>query len=335
MIAWCALAALVAPAAPAVGDLVEAFDLRTVEGRPYRWKPGRTTVLSFCAFWCDTWKDQLPRVREASRITQGLPVDYATISVDGRWTERGKVAAAGTMLGDPGGRWVHTVGIDRVPYTVVIEPSGRIAWTGYGTVRTAALVEAVRSSVARRPPAGGRVFLTFDDFPAERLSDELLDVLRAEGAKATFFCIGSKVGAAEDLLRRAAREGHGLGIHSWSHDGGRPELARCVAAIREASGLVPELYRPPGSEKVLNLRGQALPLPVDDPYDYTRPGVDELVRRVLMGARPNAVIQLHAGVEDTVRALPKILKNLRERGYVFEVMNARPTDSFPPARLAP
>ena len=319
------LLAALALAPPVPGSRLDPFDLRTLEGVPYRWRPGRTTVLSFCAFWCDTWKDQLPRVREALRTTRGLPVEYATISVDGRWTERAKAAAAGTMLGDPGGAWSHAVGIDRVPYTLVVAPSGRVAWTAYGTVRTVELVDAVRESVADRAPAGGRLYLTFDDFPADRLSDELLDVLRAEGAKATLFCVGSKARALGEILRRAVREGHALAIGAWSPDGDRPELARCVAALRDASGRTPDLVRPPGSEKLLTLTGGALAFPVDDPYDATRPGVDELVRRVLMRVKPNAVIQLHAGVEDTVRALPEIIRNLRERGFTFETMVANPS----------
>lgn len=308
--------------APVPGNRIAPFELRTLAGAPYRWSPGRTTVLSFCAFWCDTWKDQLPRVREALRTTQGLPIDAATISVDGRWTDRARTVAVGTMLGDPGGAWSHALGIDRVPYTLVIAPTGRVVWTAYGTVRTNLLVDALRSSVADRPASAGRLFLTFDDFPAERLSDELLDVLRAEGVPATLFCVGSRAATSRELLRRAVREGHTLAIHSWSHDGDRPELPRCVEAIRSASGQTPALYRPPGSEKLLTLGGVPLALPVDDPYDFTRPGVDELTRRVLLRAKPNAVIQLHAGVEDTLAALPKIVRNLRERGFTFETLSS-------------
>lgn len=317
-----ALLAFAVLSAPVPGDRLAPFELRTMDDRPYVWRPGRTTVLSFCAFWCDTWKDQLPRVREVSNITAGLPVEYATISVDGRWTERAKSAAAGLMLADPGGLWSHSIGIDRVPYTLVIAPSGKVVWAAYGTVRKNGLADAVRSSVAERTSTSGKIYLTFDDFPAERLSDELLDVLRAEGVKATLFCIGSKAQAATDLLRRAVREGHTLAIHSWAHDGERPELDRCVAAIQAAGGTTPDLYRPPGSEKVMTLKGDALSFPVDDPYDYTRPGADELVRRVLLAARPNAVIQLHAGVDDTLKALPKILHSLRGRGFAFGKLDA-------------
>ena len=308
--------------APVPGDRWGAFELRTREGKGFAWKLGRTTVLSFCAFWCDTWKDQLPRVREASRITRGLPVDYATVSVDGRWTERAQAEAAGTMLADPGGAWTNRIGIDRVPYTVVISPKGRVLWASSGTVRTDDLVRSVRAGVADKAVAAGRVFLTFDDFPSDRLSHELLDLLRAEGIPATFFCIGAKVEGAANLVRRAAREGHGLGIHSWAHDGEKPELARCAEVLHRITGVSPELYRPPGSERLLTLSGQPVKLPIDNPYDYTRPGVKELTRRTLTAVRPNSVIQLHVGVEETLTALPGILKNLRERGYTFERLSA-------------
>jgi len=251
-------------------------------------------------------------------MTKGLPVDYATISVDGRWTERAKVAAVGTMLGDPGGLWSHAKGIDRVPYTLVIAPNGRIVWATYGTVRTTPLVDAVKKNLSGQTAEGGPIYLTFDDFPAERLSEELLDTLRAANVKATLFCIGDKVAAAKGLLQRAVREGHTLAIHSWAHDGDRPELEKCVEAIRTATGETAKLYRPPGSEKVLDLKGNSLELPVDDPYDYTRPGADELTRRVLSRARANVVIQLHAGVQDTLQALPEIIQTLRRRGFFFE-----------------
>jgi peptidoglycan/xylan/chitin deacetylase (PgdA/CDA1 family) len=57
---------------------------------------------------------------------------------------------------------------------------------------------------------------------------------------------------------------------------------------------------------------------VVDPFDWKRPGYDELCRRVLGAVAPGKTVLLHAGVRDTVEALPYILQSLRKRGLVLE-----------------
>src|SRR4051794_5353901 len=96
--------------APVIGDKLEPFTIQNREGQSYSWSPRRKTVISFCAFWCDTWKDQLPRVRQAANDLKGLPIDFLTVSVDGRWSERGQAAAVGTSLSDLGGKWTGRIG---------------------------------------------------------------------------------------------------------------------------------------------------------------------------------------------------------------------------------
>lgn len=305
-------------AAPGPGDTVEAFTLRTLANQPYEWRPGRVTVLTCCAFWCDTWKTQLPRVTEAAKSTKGLPVDFLTVSVDARWTERGKAAAAGTMLGDPGGKWTDATGIDRVPYTLVIDKKGVVQFASFGTLRTQELVDKIRDTLNGKTTSGV-VYLTFDDFPAKTGNEELLDVLRAEQVPATFFCLCAKAKDFGKTLARAVREGHTLQIHSWDHDSDRPELSRCVAALK-GIGADATLYRPPGSEKILHLDMKPLSFPVVDPYDFNRPGVAELARRISLKVRAGSVIQLHAGVAETRTALPTIIASLRQRGFRFEVL---------------
>jgi peptidoglycan/xylan/chitin deacetylase (PgdA/CDA1 family) len=301
-------------AAPQPGDRIEAFTLAAKDGGSFEWKPGKVTVLSFCAFWCDTWKEQLPRVGKARSALSGLPVSFLTISVDGRWSERGTKAAVGHMLSDRGGQWTSAIRVDRVPYTLVLDKSGRVVWATFGTVRSDALVQAVRNCLDGSSTPGP-VYLTFDDFPSKDGSEELLDVLRAEHAPATFFCLVSKAERRASVMRRAVREGHQLEIHSWDHDAEKPELAKCRTTLERICGVQPGLYRPPGSEKILTLDGKSLGMKVVDPYDFSRPGVDELVRRVGLQVRAGSVIQLHAGVSDTITALPRILQNLRDRGF--------------------
>jgi len=64
-------------------------------------------------------------------------------------------------------------------------------------------------------------------------------------------------------------------------------------------------------------------MPVDDPYDFQRPGKKELLRRICGQAGPGSVIQLHAGSEETVAALPDIIAKLRQRGLSLAVLPPR------------
>lgn len=304
-------------AAPQPGDSLAPFTVRTAEGAPFHWRPGKVAVVSFCAFWCNTWKQQLPRLAEARANLKGLPVEFLQISVDGRWMEKAK-QAPDRVLADPGAKWSTSIGIDRVPYTFVVDAQGEIRWAGFGIVRSADVVRETRSAL--QPRRAGVVYLTFDDFPGKSGNRELLDVLRAEGVHATFFCICQKLADNEKVVRRAAREGHSLQMHSWAHDSDRPELARCRAALKAVTGVEPTLYRPPGSERVLGPDGIPLKHVAADPYDFASPAPAELLRRVALLVKPGCVVQLHAGMPNTLQALPQIIANLRKRGFVFKTL---------------
>lgn len=309
------LAGAVLNGAPVIGDRLEPFTIQTREGQPYSWAPKRATVISFCAFWCDTWKDQLPRVREAQSALSGLPIDFLTVSVDGRWSEKGLAAAVGKNLSDPAEKWTSRIGIDRVPYTLFVDSGGIVRWASFGVVRSQDLVKAVRASAV--PRVSGTVYLTFDDFPSEKGSDELLDALRAAKVPATFFCVCSRVNRFSAIMRRTVREGHRLAIHAWNHDETNPDLPLCESAL-SAFGPAPDLYRPPGSESIFTLARKVIPLHVSDPYDYKRPGAQELVRRISHEIQSGGVVQLHAGVQDTIDAIPEIVSKLRQRGMIFK-----------------
>src|SRR4051794_4812186 len=64
---------------------------------------------------------------------------------------------------------------------------------------------------------GPYIAMTFDDGPSEKLTPKLLDLLAARHIKATFFVLGECVAEHGDILQRAAREGHEIANHSWSH----------------------------------------------------------------------------------------------------------------------
>lgn len=291
MVAVFVLAALAVPP-PLPGDTMAPFAVETRSRQRFEWKPGRVTVICFCAMWCNTWKDQLPRLLKAENELKGLPVDELAISVDGRWMDRVKGARYANLLADPGGKWSASIGINRVPYTLVVDALGRIRSSRFGVSRSEEMVADVRSALKGRE--AGPIYLTFDG-----VSDPILDVLRSHGVVATFFCAGD--GPA---VERARREGH-----SVQTLGPRP--------VGQAS-----YARAEGDSVIHGRDGKPLHLFVDDPFDLTRPGEAELERRIADLARPQAVIFLHAGVSETLDVLPRALENLRSRGFTFETLSA-------------
>ena len=71
--------------------------------------------------------------------------------------------------------------------------------------------------------------------------------------KATFFVVGENAAEYPEILKRAAREGHEIANHSWSHpnlgkmadEAVRRELQKTDDAIKSAIGTRPTLMRPP------------------------------------------------------------------------------------------
>lgn len=300
---------------PRVGKTWTPFQLSSSSGEVRQWSPGRVTLVSFCAYWCDTWKVQVPRLVAARNVTAGLPVDFITVSVDGRWAEVAKNNQGLPLWLDKGGEWSRGQGVDRVPTTVVLDASGEVRYVGGSVVRTEDIVGAIHSAFDGKPTAG-TLYLTFDDFPPKD-GVALLDALRALDVKATFFCMGSRVEPEAKLLRRALAEGHSLQMHSWDHEAANPQLARCREAFRRVLGFEPTLYRPPGSETIV---GESQHHRIVDPFDYSRPSRKELLRRILPAVCDGAVIQLHAGVLVTLECLPELVSDLRNRGFQFSVL---------------
>ena len=81
-----------------------------------------------------------------------------------------------------------------------------------------------------------QVTLTFDNGPDSQATPLVLDCLARQGVKSTFFVLGQKVStpAGLDLARRASREGHWIGNHTWSHGDRLGDLTR-EAALEEFS----------------------------------------------------------------------------------------------------
>ncbi|WP_027168884.1 chitooligosaccharide deacetylase NodB [Mesorhizobium sp. WSM3224] len=193
--------------------------------------------------------------------------------------------------------------------------------------------------------AGRRsVYLTFDDGPNPLCTPDILDLLAEAQASATFFVIGAYAADQSKLIRRMAAEGHGIANHTMTH----PDLSRCgpgqvqyelletTRAIRMACprASVGHMRAPYGTwtEQVLHTSMGAGLVPVHwsiDPRDWSRPGVDAIVDRVIVSVEPGAIVLLHDGCppnefkpgaqtglrDQTVMALSRLIPALHERGF--------------------
>ena len=193
-----------------------------------------------------------------------------------------------------------------------------------------------------------RVFLTFDDGPWQTVTPKVLDTLKSEKIKATFFLLGSRVELEPDIVKREYEEGHYLASHGYSHVYSQiysspqsvlDEYNKCISAIRNAIGQPeynPHLFRYPGGYwggKYASVKKEALQLLEQNDILHidwnaltsdaagaktTEEFISELDKTV---PKHNSVVVLmhDAGNKTaTANALPTIIKYSRDQGFEFE-----------------
>ncbi|MFO0550400.1 MAG: polysaccharide deacetylase family protein [Polyangiaceae bacterium] len=197
-------------------------------------------------------------------------------------------------------------------------------------------------------PGRKQIALTFDDGPHPVHTRRVLEMLRAAGAKATFFMVGEKVERHPDVVAEVVRDGHEVGLHSqrharlllfWPERVLAEDLQRNQTAIEKACGVKPHLFRPPVGFSSPRLRTVVNQLKLTvigwtaRAYDGVgRPSVEQVVRRLEPRLTDGAIVLLHDACENSddaptsLDALGTLLADLRQRGLqavtVSELMGA-------------
>ncbi|UWU48250.1 polysaccharide deacetylase family protein [Limnospira platensis] len=103
------------------------------------------------------------------------------------------------------------------------------------------------------PPERKVIALTFDDGPWPRTTEQVLDILRKNNIKATFFLIGAALNNNKEIAKKVADEGHALANHTWNHRYHQVSQAEAAKEINSTGDLIEEvtgtktaLFRPPG-----------------------------------------------------------------------------------------
>src|ERR1044071_1258036 len=154
-----------------------------------------------------------------------------------------------------------------------------------------------------------RVALTFDDGPNEPYTSQILEILKKENVRATFFMVGKNVDTYPEAARKVAQDGHVIGNHSYSHrnliletDGKvRREIKLAEDSILKATGVRPTLFRPPfGADDPLTFHqtekmGYVVVKWSVSAKDWREPGTAKILGNVLNHIDNGAIILLHDG----------------------------------------
>lgn len=178
------------------------------------------------------------------------------------------------------------------------------------------------------------VWLTIDDGPDPVDTPQVLALLAAQGAHATFFVIGERAAAYPALIRAITAAGHEVAHHTYTHPirsfwHASParvarELDNGLAALR-AAGVTPTRFRPPAGIKnlwlasALRARGLTSVGWSARGLEHWPGGVEAVVARTLRGVAPGSILLLHEGprlpAAMRVHTIRRVLELLREQDY--------------------
>ena len=185
------------------------------------------------------------------------------------------------------------------------------------------------------PLGDHEVVLTFDDGPLPHNSNQVLEILASQCVKATFFIIGRMAQAAPEGVRKLRDAGHSIGTHTQNHPIGmkrlsieraRQEIDDGIASVKTALGddaalapffRIPGLSRAEAVEDYVASQGiqvWSADFPADDWHHISSSRVyDTAMKR--LEAKGKGILLLHDIQARTVAALPRILRELKVRGY--------------------
>lgn len=192
------------------------------------------------------------------------------------------------------------------------------------------------------------IYLTFDDGPSPR-TPEILKILEENDVKATFFFVGQNDEQSYQWMRDVAAAGHTVGIHTYTHqyktiyasvESFLDDMYKMFSQIKEVTGVTPTVFRFPGGS--INAYNTGINQEIIAemlrrgfvPYDWNissedaaspPPSAQQIVSNVLTQAnRVNrGVVLMHDSdyKYTTVEALPEMIKQLKEAGFVFDAIH--------------
>lgn len=196
------------------------------------------------------------------------------------------------------------------------------------------------------------VYLTFDDGPAGKITNCILDILKENEVNATFFLIGEQIKCQEDLVKRIYDEGNSIGLHSMTHKKNSlycsnehflKEMLDTQKLINTVIPIEPKILRFPFgcnnnsyriSQSMVDLLHENNLRIYDwntDSGDGANPNLDPC--RMVKNSKSNkdrVILLMHCGYQskNSVKALPDIIKYYKDNGYEFKTIDESTPEEF-------
>ncbi|MDE6074928.1 MAG: polysaccharide deacetylase [Clostridia bacterium] len=204
------------------------------------------------------------------------------------------------------------------------------------------ITQMVKPRIALAEEPQKCVYLTFDDGPSDKVTPKILDVLKEENVKATFFIVGKLAERRKYLIEREFNEGHTVAVHSYSHvykdiysstEKLLADIDRCNELIHDVTGKYSTVYRFPGGSFGLNqelinavtahgMRYVDWNASMRD-AEICNATPDDLLKAAIdtPANRDHIVMLAHDTTDKTVtaQALKSVIKYYKNKGYAFEV----------------
>ncbi len=191
------------------------------------------------------------------------------------------------------------------------------------------------------PNSEEKIYLTFDDGPIPEVTEWVLGLLKKENIKATFFCIGENIQKHPEVFKQIISDDHTIGNHTFNHLNGwktstkkylkNVELCNSVFEKYSISNFQSKLFRPPYGKIKKNQAKELIKLGYKIimwdvlSYDYDNSlNAERCLNNTLKNISTGSIIVFHDSIkaQDTLqRVLPKLIQQLKEKGFVFDKLN--------------
>ena len=195
----------------------------------------------------------------------------------------------------------------------------------------------------------GEVVLTFDDGPLPTHTVTILKALKEHCVRATFFPVGKLAVGYPQILKQVANDGHTVGSHTWGHpniaakkmtfDKAKDEIEDAISAVKLALGepgapffRYPYLRDTEETIKYLGKRNIAVFSTDLDSFDFKGGRPSAMISRVMrnLKKRGKGILLFHDIQSVTARAMPDLLKKLKEGGFRIVHLTAKaPVTTLP------